>query len=131
VRLFLDTSVLLAASASASGASREIFLLAPANSTGLCHVSRVDPDTLTPIPATPLAQAEQDAVLTHIRDLLAAHFREAEESADEEGKFSIGFRATFDRSASPTKLKVACRISKTFTDEIEASVPDPNQPELL
>jgi hypothetical protein len=31
VRLFLDTSVLLAACASASGASREVFLLAPAN----------------------------------------------------------------------------------------------------
>ena len=80
---------------------------------------------------TPLAQAEQDSVLTHIRDLLAAHFREAEESADEEGKFNIAFRATFDRSASPTKVKVACRISKTFTDEIEASVPDPSHPELL
>ena len=28
-------------------------------------------------------------------------------------------------------LKVACRISRTFTDEIEASVPDPQQPELI
>ena len=80
---------------------------------------------------SPLAQAEQDSVLTHIRDLLATHFHEAEESADEEGKFSIAFRATFDRSTSPTKLKVACRISKTFTDEIEASVPDPAQPDLI
>jgi len=80
---------------------------------------------------TLLAQAEQDSALTHIRDLLSAHFREAENSADEEGKFSIGFRATFDRSASPTKLKVACRISRTFTDEIEATVPDPLQPELI
>jgi hypothetical protein len=80
---------------------------------------------------SPLAQAEQDTVLTHVRDLLSTHFREAEESADEDGKFSIAFRATFDRSASPTKLKVACRISKTFTDEIEASVPDPAQPELI
>ena len=80
---------------------------------------------------TPLAQAEQDSILTHIRDLLSAHFVEAEESADEEGKFSIAFRATFDRSASPIKVKVACRISKTFTDEIEASVPDPAQPELI
>ena len=79
----------------------------------------------------PLDQAEQDTALIHIRDLLSAHFREAEESADEEGKFSIGFRATFDRSATPTKLKVACRISRTFTDEIEASVPDPQQPELI
>ena len=80
---------------------------------------------------SPLAQAEQDTVLIHVRDLLSTHFREAEESADEDGKFSIAFRATFDRSASPTKLKVACRISKTFTDEIEASVPDPAQPELI
>ena len=80
---------------------------------------------------SPLAQAEQDSALTHMRDLLSAHFREAENSADEDGKFSIGFRATFDRSAAPTKLKVACRISRTFTDEIEASVPDPAQPELI
>lgn len=77
------------------------------------------------------AQAEQDAAITHIRDLLSTHFREAEDAADEEGKFSIGFRATFDRGAAPTRIKVACRISKTFTDEIEADVPDPNQPELL
>ena len=80
---------------------------------------------------TPLAQAEQDTVLTNIGDLLSAHFREAEESADEDGKFSIAFRATLDRSSTPTKLKVTCRISKTFTDEIETSVPDPAQPELL
>jgi predicted nucleic acid-binding protein len=51
VRLFLDTSVLLSASASANGASREIFQLAPANGWvliatpyGLAEVVRNLPD---------------------------------------------------------------------------------------
>ena len=64
------------------------------------------------------------------RELLDAHFQEAEDSADEDGKFKIGFRATFDRSHSPTKLKVACRVTTTMTDEIEATVDDPAQSKL-
>jgi hypothetical protein len=67
----------------------------------------------------------------HDQAILFAHFREAEESADEDGKFSIALRATFEWSTSPTKLKVACRISKTFTDAIEASARDPAQPVLI
>ena len=78
-----------------------------------------------------LRTAEQDAAVTHLRDLLQAHFREAEDSADEDGKFSIGFRVTFDRSFNPTKLKVSCRIAKTITDEVESTVEDPQQPALL
>jgi hypothetical protein len=74
---------------------------------------------------------EQQAALSGIEELLLSHFAEAEESADEDGKFSISFKATFDRSHSPTKLKITSRISKSFTDEIESTVPDPNQPELL
>ena len=74
---------------------------------------------------------EQQKVLDHIRELLSAHYREAEDSADEDGKFGIGFRVNFDRGASPTKLKVSCRISKTFSDEIESEIKDPSQPELL
>lgn len=74
---------------------------------------------------------EQQAALSGIEELLLTHFAEAEESADEDGKFSISFKATFDRSHSPTKLKVTSRISKSFTDEIESTIPDPNQPELL
>jgi hypothetical protein len=77
-----------------------------------------------------LAQAEKDAALSAIRELLDQYFREAEESADEDGKFSLGFRATFNRSHSPTKLKVTCRLSKVTTDEIEVSVQDPAQPNL-
>ena len=46
-------------------------------------------------------------------------------------KFGIGFKVSFDRGASPTKLKVTCRISKTFTDEIESEVEDPQQQKLL
>ena len=77
------------------------------------------------------ADSEQKAALDAIAELLTTHYSEAEDSADEDGKFSIGFKATFDRSHSPTKLKVTSRISKSLTDEIETSVPDPNQPELL
>ena len=32
--------------------------------------------------------AAQDAAVAHLRDLLEAHFREAEDSVDEDGKFS-------------------------------------------
>ena len=81
--------------------------------------------------ASPQADAEQTAALTAIKDLLTVHFSEAADTADENGKFSIGFRVTFDRSAAPTKLKVVSRIAKTITDEIETTVPDPMQPDLL
>ena len=80
--------------------------------------------TLTP------AQAEQSTALDAIKELLEAHFREAEDSADDDGKFSIAFKVTFNRSHTPTKLKVTLRISTAITDEIETSIPDPNQPEL-
>jgi len=46
------------------------------------------------------------------------------ESADEDGKFSIGFRTTFNRSHSPTKLKVACldgwRVVRLGPNELQA-----------
>ena len=81
--------------------------------------------------STPPADSEQKAALDAIAELLTAHYSEAVDSADEDGKFGIGFKVTFDRSHSPTKLKVTSRISKSLTDEIETSVPDPSQPELL
>jgi len=77
-----------------------------------------------------LIQAEKNAALDAMRELLDTYFREAEDSADDDGKFSLGFRTTFDRSHSPTKLKVTCRLSKVTTDEIEMSVDDPAQPKL-
>jgi len=73
---------------------------------------------------------ECQAALDAVKELLDAHFDEAEDSADEDGKFSLGFRVTFDRSHSPTKLKVTCRVSKVTTDEIECSIDDPNQAKL-
>jgi hypothetical protein len=73
--------------------------------------------------------AECQAAVDAVKELLDAHFDEAEDSADD-GKFSLGFRVTFDRSHSPTKLKVTCRVSKVTTDEIECSIDDPNQPKL-
>ena len=57
---------------------------------------------LTQHPANP----EQSAALSAITELLAAHHADAEDSADEDGKFSIAFKVTFDRSYNPTKLKV-------------------------
>lgn len=75
-------------------------------------------------------KAEMNTATSAVKELLEEHFNEAEDSADEDGKFSLGFRVTFDRSHSPTKLKVTCRVSKVTTDEIECSVDDPNQPKL-
>jgi hypothetical protein len=72
---------------------------------------------------------ECKAAVDAVKELLDAHFDEAEDSADD-GKFSLGFRVTFDRSHSPTKLKVTCRVSKVMTDEIECSIDDPAQTKL-
>jgi hypothetical protein len=74
--------------------------------------------------------SECTAALDAVKELLDEHFRDAEDSADEDGKFSLGFRVSFDRSHSPTKLKVTCRVSKVTTDEIECSIDDPMQPKL-
>jgi hypothetical protein len=74
--------------------------------------------------------AECQAAIDAVKELLNTHFKEAEDSADEDGKFSLGFRVTFDRSHSPTKLKVTCRVSKITTDEIECTIDDPNQAKL-
>jgi predicted nucleic acid-binding protein len=54
VRIFLDTSVLLAASASASGASREIFLLAPANGWVLVTTPYAVAEVVRNLPDFPL-----------------------------------------------------------------------------
>jgi len=62
---------------------------------------------------------------------MSAHWREAQDAQDEDGEFGIGFKVSFDYGASPTKLKVTCPISKTFTDEIESEVEDPQQQKLL
>ena len=73
---------------------------------------------------------ECTAAVDAVKELLDTHFSEAEDSADDDGKFSLGFRVTFDRSHSPTKLKVTCRVSKVITDEIEFAIDDPNQAKL-
>jgi hypothetical protein len=75
-------------------------------------------------------QPETKAAIDAVSELLDAHFREAEDCADEDGKFSLGFRVSFDRSHSATRLKVTCRVAKVTTDEIECSVDDPAQPKL-
>ena len=75
-------------------------------------------------------QALQNQALDHIRDLLTTHWREAKDSADEDGKYRIGLRLSVT-NGSPAKLKVACRISKTVTDEVESTVEDPDQMRLL
>ncbi len=75
-------------------------------------------------------QMIQNTALDHIRELLATHWREAKDSADDDGKFAIGLRITVQDGAS-AKLKVKCSISKTVTDEIESQVEDPDQMKLL
>ncbi len=72
----------------------------------------------------------QDQALDHVRDLLSTHWREAKDSADDDGKFAIGLRICVQNGA-PAKLKVKCSISKTITDEIESQVDDPGQMKLL
>jgi hypothetical protein len=42
---------------------------------------------------------------------MSARWREAQDAQDDDGKFAVAFKATFDRGASPTKLKVTCRIA--------------------
>ena len=80
---------------------------------------------------TDIQDIEQQKALDHIRELMSAHWREAQDAQDVDGKFAVAFKASFDRGASPTKLKVTCRISKTFSDEIESVIEDPQQPKLL
>ena len=75
-------------------------------------------------------QALQNQSLDHIRELLTTHWREAKDSADDDGKFAIGLRISVQDGA-PAKLKVKCSISKTITDEIESQVDDPEQMKLL
>ena len=75
-------------------------------------------------------QPLQDQALDHVRELLATHWREAKDSADEDGKFAIVLRISVLNGA-PAKLKVKCSISKTITDEIESQVDDPEQMKLL
>lgn len=54
---------------------------------------------------TDLQSIEQSKALDYIRELLTAHWREAQDAQDEDGKFGIGFKVSFDSGASPTKLK--------------------------
>lgn len=75
-------------------------------------------------------QALQNQSLDHIRELLTTHWREAKDSADDDGKFAIGLRISV-QDGTPAKLKVKCSISKTITDEIESQVDDPGQMKLL
>lgn len=84
------------------------------------------------LPATPdtLDEALKTEALDHLRELLDLHWREAKDSADEDGRFAIGFKVAVTDGA-PAKVKVTSRISRTVTDEIESSVDDPSQPRLL
>ena len=84
------------------------------------------------LPATPdtLDEALKAQALDHLRELLDLHWREAKDSADEDGRFAIGFKVAVTDGA-PAKVKVTSRISRTVTDEIESTVDDPNQTTLL
>ena len=74
--------------------------------------------------------AECQAATDAVKELLDAHYKEAEDSADDNGRFRLGFRVAFDRSHSPTKIKVTCRVTTTITDEIETLPDDPAQTKL-
>jgi hypothetical protein len=79
---------------------------------------------------TSLDTALQAQALDHLRELLDAHWKTAKDSADDDGRFAIGFKVTVHDGA-PAKLKVTSRISTTVADEIESTVDDPSQPSLL
>jgi len=81
------------------------------------------------LPAT-LDEALKTEALDHLRELLDLHWREAKDSADEDGRFAIGFKVAVTDGA-PARVKVTSRISRTVTDEIETSVDDSGQPRLL
>jgi len=81
------------------------------------------------IPDT-LDDALKAQALDHLRELLDLHWQEAKDSADEDGKFAIGFKVAVSDGA-PARVKVTSRISRTVTDEIESTVDDPSQPRLL
>ena len=81
--------------------------------------------------STDIQDIEQEKALDHMRELMSTHWREAQDAQDEDGKFGIGFKVSFDRGGSPTKLKVTCRIAKTISDEIESVIEDPRQGKLL
>ena len=72
----------------------------------------------------------QNQIINHARELLTTHWREAKDSADDDGKFAIGLRISVIDGAT-AKLKVKCSISKTITDEIESQVDDPEQMKWL
>ena len=84
------------------------------------------------LPATPdtLDEALKAQAIGHLRELLDLHWREAKDSADEDGRFAIGLKVAVTDGA-PARVKVTSRISRTVTDEIESTVDDPGQPRLL
>jgi hypothetical protein len=77
-----------------------------------------------------LDSALKEQALDHLRELLDAHWKTAKDSADDDGRFAIGFKVTVHDGA-PAKIKVTSRISTTVADEIESAVDDPDQPRLL
>ena len=50
--------------------------------------------------------AECQAAADAVKERLDAHYKKSADSADNNGKFRLGFRVVFDRSHSPTKIKV-------------------------
>ena len=46
------------------------------------------------------------------------------------GIFGLSFRLRFDRSASPTRIRVTCRVAKVTSDQIDCTADDPDQGKL-
>ena len=46
----------------------------------------------------------QNQALDHIRELLSAHWREAKDSADDDGKFCVGLRITVTANHDPAQI---------------------------
>jgi hypothetical protein len=75
-----------------------------------------------------LKNEERRLALEHIKELMETHFDEAEETILD-GRFSMTFKVTFDRTVKSrqTAVKVKSSFSKSYTDETEELTQDLDQ----
>lgn len=83
---------------------------------------------------TGLSQTEgliREKILAHISELLESHWGRIVEIRDqEESEVTIGLNVNVDASGKRPLIKTKIRYAKTFTDECEEMLKDPEQTEL-
>ena len=79
-----------------------------------------------------IERAQIEKAVQLVRDLLDVHFSEALMSMDPEAnKLKMSISITFDHGSNSPKVKVGLRYARSFKDEAESWVDDPNQPSLI